>query len=117
MAGANQTDEIDWQRFSEDKLYRALATSRGLPPPFPVDFEIDLPRFRAEPSYRQMIMTRGVTLTPAEQAESKKALEDFERGWAEAQRADQATQSGQVVKIDDPRFRVRRAAALSAPRR
>jgi len=87
MAGANQTDEID------------------------------LPRFRAEPSYRLMIMPRGVTLSPETEAECKRASEEFSRGWAEAQRADQAAQSGQVVKIDDPRFRVRRPAAFSAPRR
>jgi hypothetical protein len=88
-----------------------------VPPPLLADFEIDLPRFPAELSYRQMIMARGVTLTPDQEAESKRALEDFERGWVDAKRADQAAQSGQVVKIDDPRFRVRRAAALSGPSR
>jgi hypothetical protein len=35
MDEEEQRGGVNWKRFDEDKLYRAVMTERGLPPPLP----------------------------------------------------------------------------------
>jgi hypothetical protein len=114
------TDEekagVDWERFIADKLYRAFVTERGLPP-LPAGYRIDVPRLRCDEAYNAMLDTRGFTRTPEDEALSCQMLE------AQLKRRrgspDDVYEEGppKVVCISDPRFRVRRPPAFSAPRR
>ena len=109
---AEEQDGIDWVRFSQDKLYRALATEHGLPPPLPAGYKIDIPRFRVDAGYRAMLMKRGITRKddPVHEAEIE-ALFRQRRGFPPPEGYDD--RPGKVIRIDDPRFRVRRPHVLS----
>ena len=73
--------EIDWERFRTEKLYRALQTERGLPGRLPVGWNIDPVRYRDDLTYRCMVKTRGVTLSPQQEDEAGAAARKFCDEW------------------------------------
>jgi hypothetical protein len=107
---------VDWERFVADKLYRALVTERGLPP-LPAGYRIDVPRLRWDEAYNAMLDTRGFTRTPEDEEDSRQMLaEQLKRRRGSTY---DVYEEGppKVVCISDPRFRVKRPPALSAPQR
>jgi hypothetical protein len=111
-----EVDGIDWERFAKDKLYRALVTERGLPPPLPEEFFLDVPRLRSDLAYSTMVHTRGLTVKPDPAYDA-----EIERLWRERRglppEGGYDHRPAKVVSISDPRFRVRREPSLSALRR
>ncbi len=109
--------EIDWERFRTEKLYRALQTERGLPGQLPVGWQIDVARFRADADYRQMIRVRGVQFSDEREAELRSMAAERRRQRRGSPDDVYDDTPSRVVRIDDPRFRVRRPVAFAAPRR
>ena len=109
--------EIDWERFRTEKLYRALQTERGLPGPLPVGWGIDVARFRADVDYRHMIRVRGLQFSPEREAELRSIAEERRRQRRGSPDDVYDDTPPKVVCISDPRIRVRRPLALTAPRR
>jgi len=109
--------EIDWERFRTEKLYRAVQTERGLPGQLPIGWQIDVARFRADAGYRHMIRVRGLQFSPEREAELRSIAEERRQQRRGSPDDVYDETPPKVTCINDPRFRVRRPLALTAPRR